>query len=436
MNILLIGSGGREHALAWKISQSPLTSRLFCAPGNPGIASLAECVPLSATDLDGLLRFARAEKIDLTVVGPEQPLAGGVVDLFVREGLTIFGPTRDAAELEWSKVFAKNFMTRHGIPTADCRIFDGTQLDEARKYLESAPVPIVLKADGLAAGKGVSVCTSREEALAALHQMTIEKAFGSAGARVVIEECMSGEEASVFALSDGQHHIVLAPAQDHKRVFDNDRGKNTGGMGAYAPASCVTPEILRDVEQQIIGPTLAGMAAEGRPYHGCLYVGLMLTEIGPRVVEYNCRFGDPETQVVLPLFDGDLVAALYASATSGLSEGTGVKAVPGATAVCVVLASGGYPDSHQVGKIIHGLEELEALPGILPFHAGTRREGDALVTAGGRVLGITAVCASEGLQTTIAKAYQAVEKLSFEGMHFRHDIGQKGLAQSLSLEEE
>jgi phosphoribosylamine--glycine ligase len=436
MNILLIGSGGREHALAWKISQSPLTSRLFCAPGNPGIASLAECVPLSATDLDGLLRFARAEKIDLTVVGPERPLAGGVVDLFVREGLTIFGPTRDAAELEWSKVFAKNFMTRHGIPTADCRIFDGTQLDKARKYLESSPVPIVLKADGLAAGKGVSVCRSRKEALAALHQMTIEKAFGSAGARVVIEECMSGEEASVFALSDGQHYMLLAPAQDHKRIFDSDLGKNTGGMGAYAPASCVTPEILRDVEQRIIGPTLAGMAAEGRPYHGCLYVGLMLTEMGPRVVEYNCRFGDPEAQVVLPLFDGDLVAALYASSTSGLSEGTGVKAEPGATAVCVVLASGGYPDSYSVGKKIHGLEELEALPGILPFHAGTRREGDALVTAGGRVLGITAVCTSGGLQTTIAKAYQAVEKLNFEGMHFRHDIGRKGLAQSLSMEEE
>jgi len=427
MNVLVIGSGGREHALAWKISQSPLASRVFCAPGNPGIDSVAQCVPISATDLDGLLRFARAEKIDLTVVGPEQPLAEGIVDLFVREGLTIFGPTRDAAELEWSKVFAKNFMARHGIPTAACRIFDGTQLDEARKYLESSPVPVVLKADGLAAGKGVSVCSSREEALSSLHQMTVEKAFGSAGARVVVEECMSGEEASVFALSDGQHYIVLAPAQDHKRAFDDDRGKNTGGMGAYAPAPCITPEILQDVEARVIVPTLAGMIAEGRPYRGCLYVGLMLTETGPRVVEYNCRFGDPETQVVLPLFNGDIVAALYASATSGLSGRSGVSAVPGASAVCVVLASGGYPDKYQVGKKIHGLQDLEAMPNVLAFHAGTKWEGNSIVTAGGRVLGVTAVSMSEGLQATIATAYRAVEKLKFEGMQFRHDIGRKGL---------
>ena len=427
MNILVTGSGGREHALAWKISQSPLTTRIFCAPGNPGIASVAECVPVNATDLNGLLRFARAEEIDLTVVGPEQPLAEGIVDLFEREGLTIFGPTRNAAELEWSKVFAKNFMARYGIPTAACRIFDGTQLDQARKYLESSPVPVVLKADGLAAGKGVSVCHTREEALSALHQMTVEKAFGSAGARVVIEECMSGEEASVFALSDGQHYMLLAPAQDHKRVFDNDQGKNTGGMGSYAPTPCVTPELLQDVEARIIVPTLAGMIAEGRPYRGCLYVGLMLTEAGPKVVEYNCRFGDPETQVVLPLFDGDIVAALYASATSGLTGRSGVSAAPGASAVCVVLASGGYPDKYEVGKKIEGLQELEALPGILPFHAGTRREGNFIVTAGGRVLGVTAVSMSGGLRDTIASAYRAVEKVSFEGMHYRHDIGRKGL---------
>jgi phosphoribosylamine--glycine ligase len=428
MNILVVGSGGREHALAWKISQSPLTSRVYCAPGNPGIESVAECIPIKATDLAGLLRFARAEKIDLTVVGPEQPLAEGIVDLFDREGLTIFGPTRAAAELEWSKVFAKNFMARHGIPTAVCRIFDGTQFDQARTYLANSPIPVVLKADGLAAGKGVSICQSREEAFAALHEMTVEKAFGSAGARVVIEECMSGEEASVFALADGQHYMVLAPAQDHKRVFDNDQGKNTGGMGAYAPAPCVTPEVLQEVEARVIVPTLAGMIAEGRPYRGCLYIGLMLTEAGPKVVEYNCRFGDPETQVVLPLFNGDIVAALYASATSGLTGRSGVGAAPGATAVCVVLASGGYPDKYEVGKKIEGLQELEAVPDVLTFHAGTKREGESIVTAGGRVLGVTAVCMSGGLRDTIAAAYRGVGKLKFEGMQYRHDIGRKALA--------
>jgi phosphoribosylamine---glycine ligase len=428
MNILVIGSGGREHALVWKISQSPLTSRLFCAPGNPGIASLAECVPLGANDLDRLLHFVREQKIDLTVVGPEQPLAEGIVDLFTKEGMTIFGPTRDAAELEWSKVFAKNFMARHGIPTAACRIFDGTQLDEARRYLANTPPPIVLKADGLAAGKGVAVCNTREEALAALQQMTVEQAYGSAGARVVIEECMSGEEASVFALLDGQHYVLLASAQDHKRVFDNDQGKNTGGMGAYAPAFCVTPEILRDVEARIIVPTIAGMIAEGRPYRGCLYVGLMLTKAGPKVVEYNCRFGDPETQVVLPLFNGDIVAALYASATGGLSGYSDVGPGPGASAVCVVLASGGYPDRYEVGRKIRGLAELETMPDVLAFHAGTKSDGDSVVTAGGRVLGITAVCMSGGLRNTIAMAYRAVEKIHFDGVHFRRDIGRKGLS--------
>jgi phosphoribosylamine--glycine ligase len=431
MNILIIGSGGREHALAWKISQSPLASRVFCAPGKTGIASVAECVPLKASDLEGLLRFARAEKIDLTVVGPEQPLAEGIVDLFEREGLTIFGPTKNAAELEWSKVFAKDFMARHGIPTAACRVFDGMRLEQARKYLESSPLPIVLKADGLAAGKGVSVCHTREDALAALHQMTVEKAFGSAGARVVIEECLVGEEASVFALSDGQHYLVLAPAQDHKRVFDDDLGKNTGGMGAYAPAPCVTPAILHEVEARIIVPTLAGMQAEGRPYRGCLYVGLMLTEAGPKVVEYNCRFGDPETQVVLPLFNGDIVAALYASATSGLSGNKGFHAAQGAHAVCVVLASGGYPDKYEVGKKIEGLRDIEGMADVVSFHAGTKQEGDSIVTAGGRVLGVTAVCMSGGLREAIAAAYRGVGKVRFEGMHYRHDIGRKGLGKNL-----
>lgn len=428
MNVLVLGSGGREHALVWKISRSPLVSRIFAAPGNPGIGRHAEIVPLKLTDLEAVADFAAREQVDLTVVGPEQPLAEGIVDLFHSRGLTVFGPTRRAAELEWSKAFAKDFLKRNNIPTADYVTFSSDRLDQAREHLQRCALPVVLKADGLAAGKGVLICPTRDAALSGLNDMAESKVFGAAGNTVVIEEFMEGEEASVFAVCDGKDYVVLAPAQDHKRVFDADRGKNTGGMGASAPASLVTREILGVVEQRIIRPTLDGMSREGRPFSGCLYVGLMITDSGPKVVEFNARFGDPETQVVLPLYDGDL-AALLLAASRGTIRDLGVRESTSpaqAHAVCVVLASGGYPDTYKTGFPIGGLERFDGLEGIIVFHAGTRNEGKTILTAGGRVLGVTAV-AQGPLGKAIAAAYGAVEAISFEGMHYRRDIGKKGL---------
>lgn len=427
MNILVIGSGGREHALVWKLSMSPRVSRLYCAPGNPGIASLARCIPLKANDTSGLIEFAKRESIDLLVVGPEQPLAEGIVDRCQEKGLTVFGPTSAAAQLEWSKAFAKDFMDRHKIPTAAYRTFSAGQIADARAYVEVCPLPVVLKTDGLAAGKGVAVCTERGEALSALHQMAEEKVFGAAGSVIVVEEFMRGQEASVFAVCDGQRYVTLAPAQDHKRVFDGDRGKNTGGMGAYAPTPVVTPAALREIERTIIVPTLRGMAAEGRPYAGCLYVGLMMTETGPKVVEYNCRFGDPETQVVLPLYGGDLAELLLASACGDLS-GVESPAVNG-NAVCVILASGGYPDAYAAGFPIDGLDRAAGVPGAMLFHAGTKEEQGRVATAGGRVLGVTSLV-DGGLDEAVSLAYRVAEMITFAGMHFRRDIGAKGLATS------
>jgi phosphoribosylamine--glycine ligase len=423
MKVLVIGSGGREHALVWKMAQSARITKLYCAPGNPGIAELAECLPIKATALEQLVEFAKKEEIDLTVVGPEQPLADGIVDLFEAHGLKIFGPTKRAAELEWSKAFAKDFMQRHHIPTAQFRTFDRRQIEDARLYIEVCPKPVVLKADGLAAGKGVLICKDSAEAFAALE--TLQRQFGPASDRFVIEEFLEGEEASVFAISDGKEFVTLAPAQDHKRVFDGDKGKNTGGMGAYAPAPIVTEDILQAVHEQIIEPTLAGMAEEGRPYQGCLYVGLMITSSGPKVVEYNCRLGDPEAQVVLPLYDGDLVELLDAACTGRIREmrakernSRGVL-----SAVCVVLASEGYPDEYSTGMEISGLEDLEAMNNVLAFHAGTSIVNGMLVTAGGRVLGITAI--KPLLAEAIADAYDALSRVSFAGMHYRRDIGRK-----------
>lgn len=423
MKILVIGSGGREHALVWKIGQSARVTKLYCAPGNPGIEEVAECLPMRPTALDQMVEFAKNEKIDLTVVGPEQPLADGIVDLFEANGLKIFGPTARAAELEWSKAFAKAFMQRHGIPTAQFRTFDRTQVEDARVYIEVCPKPVVLKADGLAAGKGVLICHDPSEAAAALDAM--QRQFGPASDRIVIEEYLEGEEASVFAISDGEEFVTLAPAQDHKRVFDGDKGKNTGGMGAYAPAPIVTEDILETVHEQIIKPTLRGMAEEGRPYKGCLYVGLMITATGPKVVEYNCRFGDPETQVVLPLYEDDFVELLEAACTGRIRDlrARGRSAPVPRSAVCVVLASGGYPDEYTTGMEINGLDELEAMNNVLVFHAGTRIANGVLVTAGGRVLGITAI--KPGLAEAIADAYDAVRRVSFAGMHYRRDIGRK-----------
>jgi phosphoribosylamine---glycine ligase len=425
MKILVIGSGGREHALVWKIQQSAKVKKLYCSPGNPGIAELAECLPMKANALEGLLSFAKHENIDLTIVGPEQPLAEGIVDLFEAHGLRIFGPTKRAAELEWSKAFAKEFMQRNGIPTASYRTFAHHEMDEARTYLGTIPMPVVLKADGLAAGKGVIICTTREQALTSLED--IRRQFGSAGDQIVIEEFMEGEEASVFAVSDGTDFITLAPAQDHKRIFDGDKGKNTGGMGAYAPAPIMTDDILRDVAERIIKPTLVRMAAEGRTYRGCLYVGLMITASGPKVVEYNCRFGDPETQVVLPLYNGDIVELFDAACDRRVGK---LPPLPRVTdreqcAVCVVLASSGYPDEYPTGIDIEGLDELSEARHVMVFHSGTKMQGGSVVTAGGRVLGIVAL--GSDLAGTIRVAYNAVSGISFAGMQYRRDIGKKAL---------
>jgi len=428
MKVLVIGSGGREHAFVWKLRKSPRSSGLFCAPGNPGIGSLAECIPLKATDLDGLLRFARSEGIGLTVVGPEQPLADGIVDLFERNGLRIFGPTRNAAELEWSKEFAKEFMRRNGIPTARHITFSRDQLGDAKRYVHACEMPVVLKADGLAAGKGVVVCQSKEEALQVMMDMLERRTFGSAGERVIVEEFLVGEEASVFAICDGSSYVTLAPAQDHKRALDEDRGKNTGGMGAYAPAPGVTNALMREVERTIIEPTLRGMGAEGRPYKGCLYVGLMLTMDGPKVVEFNCRFGDPETQVVLPLYDGDILELLLAAVDGEIGKGLGsARSIHKGSAVCVVIASGGYPDDYSTGMEISGLDHIAAGNDVIVFHSGTKNESGRILTAGGRVLGVTAIQRNGSLAATIDRAYKAVSMISFQGMHYRQDIGKRAL---------
>ncbi len=424
MNILVIGSGGREHALVWKLRQSPTVEALYCAPGNAGIAESAELVSLKPTDLEGLLRFAKQNKIDLTVVGPEQPLVLGIVDLFRNNGLKIFGPSKAAAALEGSKVFAKEFMAKHKIPTARFKSFSKEAQFDAERFIHELATPIVVKADGLAAGKGVLICNTKEIAIEALHDLMVKKTFGSAGEKVVIEEYLVGEEASVFAITDGEKFVTLAPAQDHKRILDNDQGKNTGGMGAYAPAPLVDEKLMRRVVREIITPTLKGMKSEGMPYQGCLYCGLMVTETGPKVIEYNCRFGDPEAQVVIPLIDGDL-AQLLVSVAEGKLNADAAKQHP-ASAVCVVMASRGYPDDYETGKEIRGLDAIKPEEGVVVFHAGTRAEGKKILTSGGRVLGVTAVGYDHDLHDTIQSAYRAVNKIAFDGAYYRSDIGKKG----------
>ncbi len=421
MKVLVIGGGGREHALVWKIAQSPLVEKIYCAPGNPGIAALAECVAIPADKIAALCDFALDQAIDLTVVGPEVPLTLGIVDLFQTAGLTIFGPSKAAARLEGSKGFSKDLMAKYGIPTAAYRSF--TERDAAAAYIREMGAPIVVKADGLAAGKGVIVAESVEQALAAVDEIMLDQVFGSAGASVVIEEFMAGEEASFFAFTDGTNILPLASAQDHKRIFDNDQGPNTGGMGAYSPAPVVTPALYAEIVDTIVKPTIAGMAAEGSPYCGILYVGLMIEQGKPRVVEFNARFGDPEAQPLLVRMQSDLVPVLLACARGELTQ-TSLEWHDKA-AVCVVMASGGYPGSFAKGHAISGIDQAEALGDLVVFHSGTALKDGRLVNYGGRVLGVTGLGAD--VAAAIAKAYAGVAKITWQDVHYRTDIGRKAL---------
>ncbi len=421
MKVLVVGGGGREHALVWKIAQSPLVTKVYCAPGNPGIAQLAKCVDIKADEIDVLLDFARAEAIDLTVVGPEAPLTLGIVDRFQEAGLDIFGPNKAAAQLEGSKDFSKALMARYDIPTAAYRTF--SDRDQAVAYIHEQGAPIVVKADGLAAGKGVVVAMSEDEAVAAVDNIMVAGAFGEAGSKVVIEEFMEGEEASFFAFTDGRNILPLASSQDHKRIFDGDQGPNTGGMGAYSPAPVVTGELYEQIVAKIVRPTIDGMAKDGCPYAGILYVGLMIADGKARVVEYNARFGDPEAQPLLMRLKSDIVPVMQACARGQLTQDR-LEWLDKA-AVCVVMASGGYPADYEKDFPISGLEEAAAIEDLMVFHAGTALKDGQIVNSGGRVLGVT------GLGRTVAeaidKAYAGVEKISWQGVQYRRDIGQKAL---------
>ena len=418
LRILVVGSGGREHALVWKLAQSPRAERIYCAPGNAGIEQQAECVPIPVTALAALADFAEQQQIGLTVVGPEAPLAAGIVDEFKRRGLRIFGPDRGAALLESSKIWCKQLLANYGIPTGS--FVPLSNADEAVSYVEVLDPPIVVKADGLAAGKGVTIAQSVQEAKAAIRAAMVEGAFGEGGKRVIVEEYLSGPEVTVEVLSDGKNLYPLPPAQDHKRIFDNDKGPNTGGMGCYSPVPVLTPELYEQAMETIMRPTVRAMAAEGRPYVGCLYGGLVLTESGPQVLEFNCRFGDPESQVILPVLDADLVDLLEAAVEGALPSGG--QEQKGA-AVCIVMASGGYPGEYQTGKVIGGLEQAGKGSDAIVFHAGTKRSDQGIVTAGGRVLGVTGL--GETLPAAIDAAYAAVSEISFEGAHYRRDIGRR-----------
>jgi phosphoribosylamine---glycine ligase len=423
MRVLVAGSGGREHALAWRLSREPGVTALFCAPGNPGIAAVAELVPLDAGEPESLLAFATRAAIDLTVIGPELPLDRGVVDLFRAAGQRVFGPPRAAAQLECSKVFAKGFMARHGIPTARYRVCASAA--EAREAIASGEFgfPVVLKADGLAAGKGVVVAADRDEADGAIRAAMEEQQFGAAGARLVIEECLVGPEVSFFALCDGRRAIPITSAQDHKRIFDDDQGPNTGGMGAFAPSPLLDASSQAAIMTEIVDPVLRGMRAEGTEYRGFLYAGLMMTCAGPKVIEYNVRFGDPEAQAVMPLVDGELLPLLVAAADGDLGDRR-VTLTPGVS-VGVVLASAGYPGTVTTGAPIGGLYPASQIPGVTIFHSGTALADRRIVTAGGRVL--TVVGTGSTYQDAIARAYQGVSAIKFEGMQYRRDIGRKAI---------
>ncbi len=424
MNIALIGSGGREHALALAIKKSSICDTLYCYPGNTGTSSLAINVPIEYFNWVEFLAHLKLHDISFVVVGPEIPLVDGIVDFLEKEGIVVFGPTKSAAAIEANKVFAKEIMAKAGVPTASYREFNASEFQQAEEYIRNSVLPVVLKANGLAAGKGVAVCLTLDEALSFLQTVLTDKAFGSAGETLLVEEFMEGDEASLFAITDGEDFLLLPVAQDHKRIGEGDTGKNTGGMGAYAPAPIVTDNILEQVKKDIIEPTLREMKAQGTAFKGCLYCGLMLTKSGPKVVEFNCRFGDPETQVVLPLLEGD-IARLFYSASIGKLDKTSVS-LSNKNAVCVVLASGGYPDSFEKGKIISGLDS-EFDESIIVYHAGTKKTEQGIESSGGRVLAVTSVVESETVQPAIEKAYKAIDLISFEDMYFRRDIAKKAL---------
>jgi phosphoribosylamine--glycine ligase len=421
MKILVIGGGGREHALVWKLRQSPRVDKIFCAPGNAGIGKLATCVALKANDIKGLTEFALEQKIELTVVGPEEPLTLGIVDAFTREGLRIFGPTAAAAELEGSKVFTKDFLKKYNIPSAGYQVF--TKAEPAKKYLQNAAMPCVVKADGLAAGKGVVICRNKTEAEQAVDLIMKDKAFGAAGNRLVIEEFLKGEEASFIAFADGTTVLPLPSSQDHKAIYAGDQGPNTGGMGAYSPAPVLTETLSRRVMDEIMLPTLRGMAAEGRPYKGMLYAGLMIDGEKLNVLEFNCRFGDPECQPLLLRLKSDLVEVIEAAIDGRLNK-IKLKIDPRPT-VCVVMASEGYPGKYPVGKPISGLNKAARMQEVMVFHAGTVLKNRRVVTAGGRVLGVTAIGAD--ISAALANAYRAVAAISWPGCYFRPDIGHRAL---------
>ncbi len=422
MRVLVVGSGGREHALVWKIAQSPRVEKVFAAPGNGGMAKNSECVNIGGSDIKGLIRFAKENKIDLTVVGPEAPLVDGIVDRFNEDGLKIVGPTKKAALLEGSKVFAKTFMKRHDIPTADFEIF--TDSGQAISYLKEQNVPKVVKADGLAAGKGVIVAESLEESIGAVKLMLDEDGFGEAGKTVVIEEPLFGEEASFIALTDGKDVLPLASSQDHKRIYDNDKGPNTGGMGAYSPTPVLDDELAQKVTDQVMNPCVRGMAEEGEPFKGILYAGIMINKRQIKVLEFNVRMGDPETQPILVRLKSDLVELLEATTNETLS-----RFKPDwdrRPSVCVVMASSGYPGKYEKGKPITGIDAAEALGDVVVFHAGTKLQDGQILTNGGRVLGVTAQ--GDDLKKAIEQAYRATNLIRWEGSYFRTDIGRKAYA--------
>jgi phosphoribosylamine--glycine ligase len=421
MKVLVVGGGGREHALVWKIAQSPRVKKVYCAPGNAGIARLAECLPISAEDVQAMTGWAEKERIDLTVVGPEAPLTMGIVDVFRDRGLRVFGPTRKAAEIEGSKAFTKDLMKKCGIPTGDSETF--TDHAAAVHYVKGKGAPLVVKADGLAAGKGVIICRTLDEALSALDFILVRKAFGAAGAKVVVEEFLVGEEASFLAFTDGETVLPLPTSQDHKAIYDNDEGPNTGGMGAYSPAPVVSEKVYREAMERVMIPTVRGMAREGRKYQGVLYAGLMIKDEKVKVLEFNARFGDPEAQPLLMRMKSDLVPILEATIDGKLSDQK--MELEDRPSVCVVMASGGYPGSYQKGKVISGLEEAAKARDAFVFHAGTVLKEGKVLTNGGRVLGVTAL--GNGIQEAIEKAYEAVAKISWEGAYYRRDIGQKAL---------